>query len=1102
MASSAREWFLQILDAPPDQRERLLVELRRKDPKTHAKVERLLEAHSGSGPLDVSRQDGDSPPWEQPPGPIPSLPAGTVLGDYEILSEIASGGAGVVYRARQISLNRIVALKFLRVGEFATKREVERFRAEAEAAARLDHPNIVPVFAVGQLEGRHYFSMKLVEGRSLSEEFARLRQQPRDLVRLLVTIAQAVHHAHQRGLLHRDIKPSNILLDEDGTPYVADFGIAKRIDPGEDRTETGWALGTPAYMAPEQITPSKGEVTVQTDVYGLGCLLYQALAGHQPFQGHNVSEVFRKVMEEAPPPISKRPGAVPRDLETIALKCLSKEPELRYASALQLADDLERWLNHEPIRARQSNLMERLWLIWRRKPVATSLGAAVILLVVVLAVGASVASLLLRQNLERAQRAEQSATHRLRAALVAQARANRSSGLPGQRLASLGLLEQAAEIEPGQDLVDEAVASLLLSDLRLDHEWPVESSDPIATLMLDGLESYALGVRGGRVEIRRIADNRMLGFLPGHGPDPWYMAASSDNRYLAVKYHDPQDVGPTASVRVWDLESRRTVLDLPTAISGQSIAFLPGTDLLLLGDDEGGLTWWDVTKRQKVREVGLPDYATALAPNPVDRQMAVAIGRQHRFQIRDQFDGRLIREIQLPGIIFALDWSFDGRLLAVGSGFDLHVFEAATWTPLGRYRGHNAEIVEVYFSPRSPLLATYSWDETTRLWHAVTGEQLLRAPVRARGFSKDGGKLAYRTKAGFGVWTVLHEDMFRTLYGHSGKNPSRAVFSPDGRWLASAGTDGLILWESDGYWPARVLSTSPTEGLFFHPLQGHLYGCTQQGLLRWELPPHGPLAEDLRPETVLGPTCERVAVDDSGRNAALLQGEEVVLIDLQDPQKQRRLRAIKELDSLSLTPDGSLLAAGNWRGDRVQVWNTGDGSVQAVLCRGLDSVRVGFSPDGKLLITGSNLSYKAWEVETWRELYSIERPLRVSNIAGLIDFDEGSGLMAITSSVRQIQLADPRSGQPLMSLETPDALVFEGLRFSPSGDLLAGISGTNRIQIWNLRRIRQRLRQLHLSGPPPGTVPGQDSAPPADGEPAHPAPAQTAPMQTSERNPR
>ncbi|HSR52752.1 MAG TPA: serine/threonine-protein kinase [Acidobacteriota bacterium] len=1083
MASSARDWFLDALELPPAERERLLDDLCQENPSLHAKVQRLLEAHQATGPLDVSRQESDPSEEPRPPVPMPSLPVGTVLGDYEILSEIASGGAGVVYRARQLSLNRIVALKFLRVGEFATEREVDRFRAEAEAAARLDHPNIVPVFEVGQLEGRHYFSMKLVEGPSLSEEFKRLKGDPRAVVRLLVKVARAVHHAHQRGLLHRDIKPSNILLDEKGTPYVADFGIAKRMDPGDGVTETGWALGTPAYMAPEQVMPSVGEITVQTDVYALGCLIFEAFAGHPPFRGRTVSEVFRKVMEEEPPPLSGPQHPVPRDLETIARKCLSKEPEMRYASASQMADDLERWLAHEPIRARQATTTERLWLVWRRKPVATSLAAAVVLLVVVLALGASVASILLRRNLERAQRAEHSATLRLRSSLVAQARANRGSGLPGQRLASLELLRQAAQIEPGPDLVDEAVASLVLSDLRLEQEWPVESSDPIATLLLEERKSYALGIRGGRVELRRIADNHMEAFLPGTGPDPWYMAASPDQRYLAVKYHDPANVVSTSSMRVWDLESRQEVFHRPGSISGQSLLFDPESGLLLLADSLKRLEWWDFLAKRKVREIELPATSNDIALHPTKELMAVALRSEDVIQIRSRRDGRLVREIELPGVIYSLDWSSDGRLLAAGGGFDLYVFETESWRQLRRLEGHTAEVVEVYFSPNSPLVATYAWDETTRLWNAVTGESLLTAPVRIKGFSKGGGQLAFRSKDSFGVWTVLHEDMFRIFYGHSGKNPQRAAFSPGGRWLASAGHDGLILWDREGYWPARVLSTSDAGGVFFDAQQG-LYGCTQEGLKRWELPAQGPLPQDVEPEMVFAHQCLRAALDGSERLLAVLQaddsGRQIVLVDPEEPGVMRRFEGFPGIDSIDLSPDGSLLAAGNWRGDRVQVWKTEDASVQAVLCRGLDSVRIRFSPDGKLLLTGSNISYQAWDTETWKEVYSFPRPLRVSNVAGLIDFDPANGVMAVTSSVRRVQLAEPQTGSPLMTLEAPDAHIVEGLRFAPSGQFLAAVSGTNRIQVWNLQRIRQRLRELDLSGQsaPRDTPPDSQASPP------------------------
>jgi len=328
------------------------------------------------------------------------------LADYEILGEVARGGAGVIYRARQRSLNRTVALKMILSGELASPEAVQRFRVEAEAAASLDHPNIVPIYQIGEEGGQHFFSMKLVEGEILSR---RIREKPltaAESARLLATVARAIHYGHQRGILHRDLKPSNILVAADGKPYVVDFGLAKRVDGGEELTKTGDIMGTPSYMAPEQME-GKSTFTTAVDVYGLGGILYELLTGQPPFQGTSMASLMRKVLEEEPAaPRSIKPE-VDVDLQTICLKCLEKNPQKRYATADQLAEDLERWLAGEPIHARPVTTWTR-GLKWaRRRPAAAALAVVVPLALLTLGVGGVLFSLQSDRARREAVEAEQ-----------------------------------------------------------------------------------------------------------------------------------------------------------------------------------------------------------------------------------------------------------------------------------------------------------------------------------------------------------------------------------------------------------------------------------------------------------------------------------------------------------------------------------------------------------------------------------------------------------------------------------------------------------------------------------------------------------------------
>jgi TolB-like protein/Flp pilus assembly protein TadD/predicted Ser/Thr protein kinase len=337
-----------------------------------------------AGGADPGRTDKPSPIDENgASGNERSVRAATMLGelgDYELLEEIGRGAQGVVFRARQKSLNRTVALKVISLGQWASKAHLKRFRREAEAAASLDHPSIVPIYEVGERDGSCYFSMKFVEGGQLDEVVRRTPMSIRQAAELIAKVARTVHYAHEHGILHRDIKPGNILLDAKGEPHLTDFGLARLIESESSVTQTLDVLGTPSYMAPEQAVGNNAAVSSATDVYGLGAVLYQLLTGHPPFAGGTTYETI-KLLEDTEPrhPRLLNPK-VDRDLSTICLKCLEKDPKRRYSSALALAEDLERWLKHEPIQARHTGIFARGKKWVRRNPTSALLAASLIAL--------------------------------------------------------------------------------------------------------------------------------------------------------------------------------------------------------------------------------------------------------------------------------------------------------------------------------------------------------------------------------------------------------------------------------------------------------------------------------------------------------------------------------------------------------------------------------------------------------------------------------------------------------------------------------------------------------------------------------------------------
>ena len=302
------------------------------------------------------------------------------LGDYELLEEVGRGGQGVVFRARQKSLNRTVALKVISLGQWASKAHVKRFRREAEAAASLDHPCIVPIYEVGERDGQCYFSMKFVEGGQLDEVVRRAPMSIRQAAELIAKVARTVHYAHEHGILHRDIKPGNILLDQKGEPHLTDFGLARLVETESTMTRTLEVLGTPSYMAPEQAMGNNSAVSSATDVYGLGAVFYQLLTGQPPFAGGATYETIKLLLDTEPKQPRLLNPKIDRDLGTICLKCLEKDPKRRYSSALALAEDLERWLKHEPIQARHTGVFARGRKWVQRNPTSALLVACVVAL--------------------------------------------------------------------------------------------------------------------------------------------------------------------------------------------------------------------------------------------------------------------------------------------------------------------------------------------------------------------------------------------------------------------------------------------------------------------------------------------------------------------------------------------------------------------------------------------------------------------------------------------------------------------------------------------------------------------------------------------------
>ncbi len=716
--------------------------------------------------------------------PPPRLGPGSQFGCFRIEEEIGRGGMGVVYRAHDSRLHRDVALKLLRTGPACSDDEVHRFRTEAEAAAYLEHPNIVQVYETGQYRDSVYLSLRYVKGRSLSQR-TEGPFEPREAVRLLEIVARAVHYAHQRGVLHRDLKPANILIDDQGVPYVADFGLAKRLDQDSDLTQTGAIIGTPSYMPPEQARGDRKAVTTASDVYGLGTVLYELLTCRPPFRGSDAVQTIRQVIEDEP----KRPRAlnprIGRDLETICLKCLEKDPQRRYTSAEALADDFNRWLVGEPIAARPVGLAERLAKWARRRPIHAALAGTLFL---VFFVGLPAFLAYFFRNADRWQKARvaEAAREAKDAARVEEALKTRQEALygaltkqvsqrlnpprrSGWKLPALKDLKEAAKVPAlGREPVElRSLAVRCLAGIDLVEDRSIAGGFGVycAAFSPNG-RRLALGESKNLLQLSvRIYDVASWKFIKYPVPGgPYIPIKDSGVRSLRFSPDGRRLAAGTrkGSIYIWeDLRANASPIEL-TGHRGEvtGLVFLDSRTLLSAADRT--LCLWGMVGEAAWEKRVFPQDApvgglalsrsgslVACCGNADVRFLRVAglLERPERLEV--------IEKVARPSGPIAL--SPDGRNFAVREdrriGLGRIVGGGDSYRTLGEpdlRNAHEDEIGHLEFDPSGSLLASSSADGTVKLWDLASGYPLLTASLDGSGhlwpsFSPDGKALVVAT---------------------------------------------------------------------------------------------------------------------------------------------------------------------------------------------------------------------------------------------------------------------------------------------------------------------------------------------------------------------
>ncbi len=750
------------------------------------------------------------------------LPEGTRIGyfgDYELLRVLGEGGMGIVYKARQLSLNRPVAVKMIRAARFPSADEVRRFQNEAEAVARLDHPNIVPIFEVGRFEDQHYFSMKLIGGESLDKRLKDYVADPRRAARLVATTADAIHHAHQRGILHRDLKPANILVDSDGQPHVTDFGLAKRVEVDSELTRSGAIVGTPAYMAPEQASGKRGGVTTFTDVYGLGAVLYALLAGRAPFGGTTVVDTLAQVRERSPESPRNLNPLAPRDLEIICLKCLEKDPRRRYASADALAEDLRRWHAGEPIAARPVGKAARAWMWCRRNPVvagAAGLVAASLMLVAVLAL--LYADRQTRLATSESLRADEQTRH---AREQAQAAASLKEALSqsNRRLAILdferghsafengqvgpGLLWMVKALQNATDAADPAWKHAALINIShwlplyprlrtvLSHMGPVKK----VVFSPDG-RTILTGSTDKTARLWDCTTGQPIGQPMQHPNMLWSVAFSPDGKTVLTACGD-------SSARLWDAASGSPIgQPMVHEDSVTAVAYSPDGKSVVATGRSGQI--WDVAtgrpicKPIKVCDVWSvvfsPDGKAVLTGSQNDTALlweavsAKPIGKSPQRQYSDD--------------TYAKAFSPDGKLALTGSVSGARIWDAATGKPIGQPLEHQG-VESLAFSPDGKSIITGSVTKNTaRIWDAATGQPIgqpmvHQGPVRSVAFNPDGRSvLTGSDDMTARFWDAVTAQPLGQPLEHQGE-VNAVAYSPDGKTVLTGSEDGAArLWDA------------------------------------------------------------------------------------------------------------------------------------------------------------------------------------------------------------------------------------------------------------------------------------------------------------------
>jgi eukaryotic-like serine/threonine-protein kinase len=965
---------------------------------------------------------------------------------FEILGELGRGGMGVVYKARQTALKRMVALKMILAGAHTSGADLARFRSEAEAVARLRHPNIVQVYEIGELKGLPFFSLEYVDGGTLAGKVNGAPLPERQAAQVVETLARAMHEAHQSGIVHRDLKPANVLLTAAGAVKIADFGLAKKLDEA-GQTTTGAIMGTPSYMAPEQARGDLREIGPATDIYALGGILYELLTGRPPFRGSTKIETLWQVLHQEPIPPSRLQPGVTRDLENVCLKCLEKEPGRRYGSAETLAEDLRRFQAGEPTRARPVGRLERGWKWAKRRPVAAGLLAVSTLLLLAL-VGLTVGWFYhgkVEAALGLAETALEDAERQRTAAQLA-----REEALANARVADRE--KNRAEM-----------LSYLLGVQAAHHAW--QSNDvPAALVYLDQWRAWER--RGWEFDyVRSLCSGSRL-TLKGHTGPVKNLAMSADGKRIVSGGSWDQ------TVKVWNADSGQEVLSFrPHAANIFGVAISGDGKRIVTTGNDLTVNVWDAATAQKVRSIQ---------------------GRLHQFSCLGlSADGKRIvagscvftpQGISLPG--------------------EMQVMDADTGVDIFLLKGHTSGISSVAFSADSKRIVSGSQDGTVKIWDAEKGKDMLTlkghsGAVTSAAITRDGQRIVSCSADGtVKVWDALTGRQGLTLTGHTGVVQSVAI-SSDGQRIFSGSSDQTVkVW--DGTSGEQLLTLKGhTDAVLSLAISADATriasGSSDKTVRVWDA------ARNPEALTIKGHTDSLSGVAISPDGKRIVSGGKDGMVKVWDAGTGQALHSSKApsgwVTSVAFSGDGKRIAAGNWDGS-IQVWDgalgepnlTIKGNPRAILTlifspdskrlvsardgtvyvwdatRGGEQLahmehgglvtRVALSSDGKRIVSANqNGTIKVWDAATGQEILTIRG--HPEGIHALAISSDGTRIIS-GGHDRMVKVWDALTGQSLLTL-TGHTQPIQCVAISGDGRRIVSGSSDRTVKMWDAETGQEAL---------------------------------------------